>query len=397
MPSPEMINNVQPIRVLEVVDTLDGGGMEKQLVALINKLGQNGFEFEVCCLRYPGVYAANLDPLHLVHALGKPEGFHFATAIRLHKLIRRGFDLVHTHNLGPLVYAALATLGGAVCPIFHGEHSQFTPSDARPRRIWQRRLLYRFCSAIHTVSATQCDELSRLRISHPAIFPLINGVNTNVFRPARDAFEKRTLRAAHGIPWPDSLLFGIIGRFGLFKRHLDLIEAFEQVANYHPHCRLLVAGDGGPTKVQVLERMRDSAHASKMFWCGHQQEIAPFFRMLDLLVVPSSNEGLSNVSLEALASGVPVLSNAVCGADELIQPGHGGWVRDLSTVSRLAEALNETLSLPANRLHLAGCLGRKRAENMFSWDAMSQRYADRLRGLTRSTTRWIRPNDGICS
>lgn len=372
-----------PVRILEIVDSLDAGGMEKQLIALMNKLGGNNFMFEVVCLRHLGVLASSLDPAHLVHSLGKPEGFRLEAAICLHKLLKKGFDLVHTHNLGPLIYASLATLGGSICPIFHGEHSQFTPLDAAPRRIWQRRLLYRACKAVHTVSVRQRDELLSMKISHRSLLPMVNGVNTTIFRPARGASEKRSLRIAQNIPWADSFLLGIIGRFGLFKRHLELIEAFESVAEAHPNCRLLLVGDGGPTKEQVLDRMHSSVHASRMVWCGHQQDIAPFIRMLDLLVVPSSNEGLSNVTLEALASGVPVLSNMVCGANELIQCGHGGWVRDLSTVRRLVEELSDILCLHTDQLESAGNLGRLRAERLFSWDAMSQRYADRFRLLIR--------------
>jgi glycosyltransferase involved in cell wall biosynthesis len=371
-----------PIRILEVVDTLDAGGMEKQLVALMNKLGEGEFEFEVCCLRHPGVHASSLNPIHRVHSLGKAEGFHLGVAARLNRLIRRGFDLVHTHNMGPLVYASIATMGGVVCPIFHGEHSQFTPSDAKPLRVLQRRLLYRSCKAIHTVSSRQCDELLGMRITHPAIFPLINGVNIRNFHPARDASEKSALRRDHGIPWLDCKLLGIVGRFGSFKRHLELIEAFEKIAEMHPDCRLIVVGDGGPNKAQVLEKMHNSVFASKMHWCGHQQDVVPFIKMLDLLVVTSSNEGLSNVTLEALASGVPVLSNAVCGADELILPGQGGWVKDVSTVSLLIEALRECVTLSTRELHAVGHLGRQQAEALFSWDAMAQRYADRIRLLT---------------
>ncbi|MEZ5384362.1 MAG: glycosyltransferase [Prosthecobacter sp.] len=367
------------------MDTLDAGGMEKQLVALMNKLGQGEFEFEVCCLRHAGVHAASLNPVQVVHALEKPEGFRLEVALRLHKLIRRGFDLVHTHNLAPLIYASLATLGGVVCPIFHGEHSQFSPSDAKPWRLLQRQLLYRSCKAIHTVSSRQCDELSSMCITHPSIFPLINGVNTRNFQPAADASEKSVLRGALGVPWPESKLLGIVGRFGSFKRHLELIESFEKTAEAHPDWRLVIVGDGGPNKDRVLERMRNSAFASGMHWCGHQQNVAPYIKMLDLLVVASSNEGLSNVSLEALASGVPVLSNAVCGADEIILPGQGGWVKDISTVDRMVAALHDCVGLSTAELHFVGHLGRRRAETLFSWDAMSQRYADHLRRLTRKT------------
>jgi L-malate glycosyltransferase len=362
----------RPLRILEVVDTLDSGGMEQQLVSLINRLDPERFHFEVCCLRHAGVNAVKLNDSVAVHALKKEEGFQWSTVRQLRTLLSRRFDLVHTHNLAPLIYAVLATGGGRAAPIFQGEHSQFTPAEFTRKRVWQRRLLYRCTRAVHTVSAGQRDELLRAGAGHRRLVALLNGVDTERFKPLSHA----DARAGLGLEAGDTFWIGIVARFGAFKRHADLLRAFDLLAPQHPRLRLLMVGDGGPEKERVLGMARTSPFSARIHWAGYQSDPAPWYRALDLLAVPSSNEGLSNTTLEAMASGVPVLTNDICGARELIAEGEGGWVRDLGTVEKLAAELAKVVNQPAAVLAEAGQRGRARAIDRFSWGAMADSYAE---------------------
>lgn len=365
-----------PLRILEVVDTLDAGGMEQQLVALINRLDPARFHFEVCCLRHAGVTAAKLVPTVPVHALQKAEGFQMSAVWQMRDLLKRGFDVVHTHNLSPLIYAAMATVGGRSAPLFHGEHSQFTPAEFSPKRVWQRRLLYLCTRAVHTVSAGQRQELLRAGVSHPRLTAILNGVDTDRFHPLPDKAARAAARTSRGLGGPEEFWIGIVARFGAFKGHARLIPAFEALATAHPNLRLLVVGDGGPEKESVLEQMRQSPVATRMHWAGYQSDPAPFYQLLDLLAVPSSNEGLSNTTLEAMAAAVPVLSNDICGARELITEGEGGWVRDLGTVDLLTAELQKVLALSESERQVVGARGRSRAAAHFSWTAMGRNYSD---------------------
>ncbi|MDZ4286530.1 MAG: glycosyltransferase [Prosthecobacter sp.] len=370
--------NNGPLRILEVVDTLDGGGMEQQLVALINRLDPARFQFEVCCLRHAGVNAVKLAPGIPVHPLLKAEGFQVSTARQMRALLKRGFHVVHTHNLSPLIYAALATLGGRTVPLFHGEHSQFTPAEFSPKRVWQRRLLYLCTRAVHTVSSGQRDELLRAGVKHRRLTAIVNGVDIDRFHPLPDKAARAAARARMGFGSPNEIWVGIVARFGAFKRHADLICAFESVAAANSNLRLLIVGDGGPEKERVLALMRQSPVAARMHWTGYQSDPAPCYQVLDILAVPSSNEGLSNTTLEAMATAVPVLSNDICGARELIAEGEGGWVRDLTTIAQLTAELQKVLALDETEREIVGARGRARVATQFSWSAMGRNYADWL-------------------
>lgn len=377
MPAP---SSSRPLRILQVVDTLDSGGMEQQLIALANRLQGPELAFEFCCLRHAGVLAPKLRQDIPLHTLLKPEGFKLKAAWQLRQLLRRGgFDLVHTHNPGPLIYAAIATLGGLSAPILHGEHSQLNAAELTPKRKRQRQRLYRVCKAVHTVSYGQREELLKLGLRHPRLIALQNGVDTARFRPAASAGEKAHERQRAGLPH-DAVVLGIFARFGAYKRHLELVEAFLNVAPSHPKAYLLMVGDGGPQKEAVLARIQGAgALAGQILHVGFQNDPAPWYRMLDALVVPSENEGLSNVTLEAMASGVPVLSNDICGAREILGENEGGWITDLSTVEKLAAALRRLLDTTEEGLRATGRQGVERVSRAFSWEGMGRAYAETFR------------------
>lgn len=366
----------RPLRILQIVDTLDSGGMEQQLVALMNRMDASQFQFEVCCLRHAGVNAVKLRSDIAVHPLLKAEGFQTNVIQQIRHLLKRGFDVVHSHNIGPFIYAALATLGGRTIPLLHGEHAQFTPAEFGFKRLWQRRLLYRCATAVHTVSAGQKEELLRNGLKHPHLTAILNGVNTQHFTFAPDAQTRTELRNRLGLGNdPQHFLLGIVARFGAFKRHAALISAFENLASEFPDLRLLMVGDGGPEKERVLAQAKQSPVHDRIHWTGYQSDPAPYYQAMDLLAVPSSNEGLSNTTLEAMASGVPVLSNDICGARELLAEEQGGWVRDLSTIDLLTAELRHVIRQSRAQLHEIGQSGRKRTIDKFSWSAMADNYA----------------------
>src|ERR1700733_14976359 len=142
-----------PLKILHVVTSLDPGGMENGVVNMAGALERRGFEMHIACLEREGAFAGRLPAPDRVQVMGKTQGFSRRAAVRLASEISRIRPaVVHSHNLGPLIYGSLATAFGLRCPLIHGEHSQLTPDERLPRRLRQRRWLYRGCRLIHAVS-----------------------------------------------------------------------------------------------------------------------------------------------------------------------------------------------------------------------------------------------------
>jgi glycosyltransferase involved in cell wall biosynthesis len=364
------------VKILHVVNSLDPGGMENGIVNMARALDPRGFEIHVACLERSGAFAARLPHPERVCVLGKSRGFSPGAVLRLaREILRLKPAVLHSHNLGALIYSSLADAGGLLCPLLQGEHSLLTPEERKPRRLRQRRWLYHTCRAIHTVSHPMRHELLALGLSAEKISVIQNGVDTLRFAPG----DRIAARNSMQLP-PDSLCIGIVGRFGPFKRHGVLIDAFERIAANFPSARLVIVGSGGSEESATHAHAKGSPHAARIDLAGFQSEPSECYRALDLLVIPSSNEGLSNAALEAMATGIPVLAHLGCGHEQIIDSGRDGVIADLSTPDTLAARLTELLSEPA-RLIDFGRNARTKMEAKFSIHAMADAYEQLYRSL----------------
>jgi glycosyltransferase involved in cell wall biosynthesis len=359
----------QHLCVLHIVNSLDPGGMENGVVNLANAFGTRGWNIHVACLEKRGAFTQRLTHPERVTDHGKSGGFTPRVILSLARLIcDLRPDVVHSHNLGPLIYGSLATLGGHRGTLLQGEHSLLTDEERTPRRIRQRRWLYRTCRAVHTVSRTMRTQLTDLGFSAEKITVVANGVDTTHFT----AGIRQEARATLQLP-ADALVIGLVGRFGPFKRHALLIEAFNGIARQFPAAHLLLVGGGGSEEEPVRTHAAAIPAGGRIHFTGFQNDPRPSYHALDLLVIPSVNEGLSNAALEAMSCGVPVLAQAGCGHEEIISPGIDGWISRLETVEALATQLAALLATP-HRLIDFGKTAREKVRQQFSLETMVAAY-----------------------
>ncbi len=357
------------IRVLHVVTSLEPGGMENGVCNLARALTDRGVETSVACLERSGPFAARLPDPSAVIVLGKTSGFSLKAVFALWKEVRRLRPrVIHTHNLGPLIYGALATWWGRSVPLLQGEHSQLAPWELTSRRLKQRRRLYKACRAIHTVSEPQRDELIKLGFPGERIEAIPNGVDTARFRPS----DRNAARQLLGLP-SDSVVLGLVGRFGPHKGHQTLLEAFGMIAQMHPRAVLTFLGGGGSEEQDIVASVANHPSRDRVHVSGFRSDLEACYPALDLLVLPSTNEGMSNAAIEAMACGVPVLANAGTGNEAILTSGHDGWISDLRQAEALAAELTKCLADPA-KMRFAGEKARQTVESRFSLVQMVDAY-----------------------
>ncbi|MBT6462890.1 MAG: glycosyltransferase [Opitutae bacterium] len=360
------------LKVLHLVYSLAPGGMENGIVNMSINLASEKISMEVCCLERAGRMASRLSKKCHLHVLGKKPGFdRRLPRILRDKINEIGPDIIHTHNLGPLIYAAMARFLGVTIPIFHGEHASLTLTDLRLRKRLQRILLYRLCKKIHTVGDSMTRQLDELKLSPTPVLTLRNGVDTVLFQPNKDKAQiRKELLDLSG----ELLLVGVFGRFGPYKRHEFLLEAFAEIGEKLPNIHLLIVGGGGDRERVVLDKIQCHPLRSRIHAVGYQTDPVAYYQCLDLLLLPSENEGLSNCALEAMACGVPVLTNQNCGSEDLILHGVDGFVRPLISIDNLLEGLTDIFAKDMPTLENVSVMARKKIENDFSLDSMANSY-----------------------
>lgn len=368
-------NDSRKVQILHIVTSLEPGGLENGVVNLANLLDPSRFQTSIVCLERVGEFAQRLNDRATLTCLHKSAGFRTSAVAALANIISENRpDIIHTHNLGPLIYGTLANLiSGNTATILQGEHAQLRPDEKTLKRRLIRKLGYRRCKMIHTVSNGLREDLIATGLPGEKIQTILNGVDCTRFIPV-DKTTREQLRTQHGLP-ADSVVIGIVGRFGAFKRHSRLVEAFEKLAKKHLNLRLLIVGDDGPEKERVLHQIATSPYHERIVWSGFQQQPADFYRMMDLLVVPSDNEGLSNAILEAMACGIACVTHPACGANEVIIDKHNGILHPMDDANQLASVIQDTISDP-QRLRVMGIQARRAAEEQFSIAAMLSGYSD---------------------
>jgi glycosyltransferase involved in cell wall biosynthesis len=164
-------------------------------------------------------------------------------------------------------------------------------------------------------------------------------------------------------------VIGVAARLAPMKGLSCLIEAVGQLKRDGVACELRIAGDG-PLRADLQGKALDCDLAERVVFLGQQSDLRPFYRSLDLYALPSvALEGLPLSVLEAMASGLPVVSTTVSGIPEVVLPGVTGSLVTPNDPRALADALKPLLQSRVLRLTL-GAQGRRRVEQSFSLEQM---------------------------
>lgn len=170
------------------------------------------------------------------------------------------------------------------------------------------------------------------------------GVDPERFCPGRSTVRK-------DLGWRDSTpVIGYVGRFTRDKGIPELIEAFESVLDAEPEARLLLVGwfDASEDALDPELRARIERHP-RIFCTGYVEDTAPYYRAMDVMVLPTWREGFPNSVLEAQATGVPVVTTLSTGARDSVIPEVTGLLIPPGYPEAISEAVLRLLRAPALR------------------------------------------------
>ncbi len=282
-------------------------------------------------------------------------------------------DLVQAHWVVPNALVAATCVGST--PLVVGLHGSDVFMAEKPLiRTWTRWALRR------TSAVTSCSpELARRigAIGFPAertsVIPY--GVDSELFRP--DPARRGIWRERLGIPDGAPLLLGV-GRMATKKGFHLLLAALPELFRRHPEAHVVLAGGGD--RLEEWRREAATLSGAVHFPGAVQHDTLPdLYRAADLFVLPAVHDakgnvdGLPNVILEAMASGLAVVASRVSGIPIAITQGEQGWLIEEGDVAALAGVLAEAVAgVEARRQR--GRAARQRAEREFTWEAVAARY-----------------------
>ncbi|MDH3310198.1 MAG: glycosyltransferase family 4 protein [Gammaproteobacteria bacterium] len=185
--------------------------------------------------------------------------------------------------------------------------------------------------------------------------PIIySGVDTNAYHPGLKE-HREAIRARHGIP-PDAVVFLFVGS-GFERKGLPAL--LRAMSGLPENCFLLVVG----RDKTLAKHQRDAQRLGlfpRVVFTGALDDVKPYYGAADALTLPSLYDPFPNVALEAMASGLPIVTSYQCGAAELIENGKNGFASDSLDVKAQTAFLRDLLD-PAIRRRM-GLAARKTVE-----------------------------------
>ena len=370
------------LRVTHVVLALDTGGLERIVLDLVRVGREHGQDPSVICLERPGTLAGQVEALGVpLWCADKPPGLRLGTVTRLRKLLRNSKpDVVHTHQIGALLYAGPAARLEKVPVVVHTEHiNNVAKARSAARRI-RVRLLWglagtfadRFCCVSDDVA--QAVKAYRT-VPHQKVRVVLNGIDTAVFGSSGDC---ESLRRELGIPH-DAPVIGTVGRLNEVKSQDLLIRSFANIAKHDPKPHLLLVGDG--PELQNLRRMAANPGLSnRVHFAGYQARPERFLHVMDIFALTSRLEGMPLAILEAWAAGRPVIASRVGGVPAIVTDGQNGVLFDSGDEVALTRALGRLLAIPDEARRLAHA-GRDYVRSRFDLRVMAESYEQHYHDL----------------
>jgi glycosyltransferase involved in cell wall biosynthesis len=287
-------------------------------------------------------------------------------------------NVVHLSSPDPTAHAALKWARRRSIPVLASVHTRFETYLRYYNMAWGEPLIeailrrfYRRCDALVAPSESMAQVLRDARMNYD-ISIWSRGVDRDTFNPGRRSLE---WRRSLGID-DDVVAVGFLGRL-VMEKGLDVFsDTVDELKRRGVAHRVLIIGEG-PARGWLEARIPDAIFA------GFQQgtDLGRAVASMDVLFNPSVTETFGNVTLEAMACGLPVVAAEATGSQSLVNDRASGRLIRPGAVHQFAEALREYVQQPELRA-LHGATGEARAHD-FSWDAINQTVADTYLRLIR--------------
>ncbi len=375
-------------RILYVIGTLDVGGAERQLAALVERLDRSRFEAHVCALTSGGPVQAEIEaagvPVKIIGLRGFYRNFRPtslvripAALLRLYHFVRRGrFDIIH----GVLYHAdVLAALMGRAAGVpFIVVSRRGLDLEIHRKRIYRfvGRLADRLTDlTIANSSALREEAVRRDGLDPGRVVVVPNGIDAAAYAAAGDQAAPAAARrgTGRGPGWMNDgsaggPVVGMIANLNRYKDHSTFLEAAADVAAAYPAVRFLLVGEG-PMRPSIEARIEKLDLSRRVVLMGARSDIPAMLAAIDVFVLASHEEGLPNSILEAMAAGKPVVATNVGGVAEAVVDGVTGLLVPHADPPALGSALRRLLGSPGEAAAM-GRAGRERVSAVFTMEAM---------------------------
>ena len=382
-------------KILFVALSLDRGGTEQHLAAVLPRLKKRGWPVTIYCLTRPGELADLVASTGVaVISLSNKEGPHSQGRLGAVQLIQSAFKLFHlmwreapriVHSFLPAPYL----VGGTISLILRSPIRIMSRRNLnaylakRPILAKYELWLHRRMTAVLGNSLRIVDELIGEEGCDPAKVGLIrNGVD---LARVRTVVERRDIRMRLDIHEMD-FVGVIVANLNPYKGHADLIRALFAIKSRMPQpWTVLCAGRDDGYQTELNQMLVEYGLTKNVRFLGSRSDVPDLLRAADIGILCSHQEGFSNAVIEGMAAGLPMVVTDVGGNPEAVRAGTDGLVVPAHNPEALGEAIL-ALALDPERAKAMGRSAAQRVKEQFSIEKCVDHYARFYTGLLAGKT-----------
>ena len=347
-----------------MINTFETGGSERQFTVLAQNVSALVFQLNLGCVSHRGSLAGNFGDVPQFPLGGSLFGWKsLRTRLNLSRHLRhKQVQVAHAFDF----YANLTLIPAARfarVPVVIGSHRQLgdlmTPAQFRAQTA-----AFRWCDAVVCNSQAAAARLAAAGVARDKLIVIGNALPTAAFEPAASALPHR----------PGGLRVGMVARMNArYKNHAGFLRVASQIHQRMPDVEFLLVGDG-PLRPDLEQQAAALGLGDHLIFLGDRRDIPAVLASMDVAVLTSDSESLSNVILEAMAARLPVVAYNVGGNAELVNDQRGALVT-AGNENDFANAIQRVLS-DAHLREEQGNNACRFVEENFSLDGVRRRYED---------------------
>jgi glycosyltransferase involved in cell wall biosynthesis len=316
-----------------MINSLERGGTERQFVTLAQGLSSGIFKVSTGCLARRGEFVSNLPKIAEFppgNSLFKARSF-FARVALARYLRRQQIVVAHAFDF----YTNLMMIPAgwlAMLPVLIGSHRQL--GDLLTTRQFQaQNAAFRLCDRVVCNSRAAADALKKAGISERKLVVIPNALPDEAFAETSPALPRQS-----GV-----LRVAMVARMNHeVKNHPLFLRMAARLSQRFPRAEFILIGDG-PLRSGLEALARELGLSDRARFLGDRSDIPSLLASVDITVLPSRSESMSNAILESMAAGVPIVATDVGGNSEIIANGENGFLV-APDEQALAQAVGELLA-----------------------------------------------------
>ncbi len=319
--------------ILHVITTIDLGGAEKQLLTLAACQKEAGFDVEVIFLKDKPTLLPDFLDLGIKVDLDFSQLGFLKQCLKLNRRDFQEKSVVHAHLPRAELLCALALKPKSFIVTRHNSEAFFPKGPARLSKLLSRFVLSRAFASISISKAVAnylktSGEMSDAQANHVIYY----GIKNTSVSP------RSNVRVVSG-----PIQIGTVSRLVHQKNLPLLLGAIKELKSQKlPEFNLSIVGSG-PLKTELQSLSADLGIEKLVKWIGQLQDVVPFYRSLDVFVLPSDYEGFGLALLEAMSQGLPVIARRISAIQEVMGEEHPGLLESNSP-HELAEKIRELVT-----------------------------------------------------